>query len=103
MMQFLESNHLDENSYLLLLNTGNKLNLFNQAKSVFQWYLDSGAIENQMGEVPKIFNEKRDICKRLIEQATPGIVKSYLQDRLRGIDHSIIDHLNEDKEWLDQK
>jgi hypothetical protein len=102
-MQLLDFGHLDEKLYLLLLETGSKINLFNRAKSVFQWYLDSGAIENQMGEVPKIFNQKRDICKRLIEQATPGIVKSYLQERLREIDHSIIDHLDEDQEWLDQK
>jgi hypothetical protein len=38
-----------------------------------------------------------------MEQASPGIVKSYLQGALRQIEQSITDHLNEDQEWLNQK
>jgi hypothetical protein len=103
MMQLLQFDQLDEMSYLLLLETGSKINLFNQATSVFQGYLDSGAIENSVGEVPKIFEQKLNICERLMEQASPGIVKSYFQGCLRQIEQSKINSLNEDQEWLDQK
>ena len=103
LMQLLEFGQLDESSYLLLLETGSNFNLFNQAKSVFQWYLDSGAMENQMGTVPKILTQKLDKCKRLIEHASPGVVKSYLNECLKQIEQSITDHLNEDQEWLNQK
>jgi hypothetical protein len=102
-MQLLEFDQLDEDSYLLLLETGNKLNLFNQAKSVFHWYLESGAMQSQVGEVPPILNHKLDMCKRLVNQASSGVVKSFLQEALKQIEQSIIDHLNEDQEWLNQK
>ena len=102
-MQLLEFGQLDENSYLLLLEIGSKINLFNRAKSVFQRYLESGEMQSQMGEVPPILNQKLEMCKRLIEQASPGIVKSYLQEAVRQIERSIIDHLDEDQDWLNQK
>ena len=41
-MQLLDYGQLDETSYLLLLETGSKINLFNEAKSIFQWYLNVG-------------------------------------------------------------
>jgi hypothetical protein len=38
-----------------------------------------------------------------MEQASPGFVKSYLQEATKHVERSIADHLNDDEEWLNQK
>jgi len=102
-MRLLEFGMLDESCYLLMLETGENLNVFDDAKEVFQWLLDSGLIKSGLGEIPEIFIQKLDACKRLMDKAAVGKVKSYLNECGEQIEQTITDHLSEAQEHLNPK
>jgi hypothetical protein len=103
LMKALEFDSSDEECWLLALETGSGLNLFDIAKKSFNSFLFSGLIENRIGEIPEIYTKKRDMCRRLMDRASVGEVKSYLKSCLEAIERDISNHLKDDEEFLNPK
>ncbi|MBI3232089.1 MAG: hypothetical protein HYZ51_03360 [Candidatus Doudnabacteria bacterium] len=98
-----EFDNLTEEIYQNIFDTALEVGAIEDAKRTFYRLVIDGGFSCQIGQIPKVYLDKKQVCENLKAKVTPGVLKSFFEEMIREIEKTIEDHKAETEEILHPK
>jgi hypothetical protein len=99
----MEFESLTEEIYTELFCTALEVGVLEEAKKIFYRLLTSGGFSCTVGQVPKVYLDKKQVCENLKASAPPGKLKAFFEEMVNKMEETIEDHRAEAEEILHPK